>query len=176
MPADGRFYVAFANRSFREKFGESHGRRCYEYCFGRAEPCEFRESYNVLKTGQPHHWEFSPDGRVIDVNDFPFTDVDGSPMILEMDMDITNWRRAEAGFKSTMAELERSNHALQEFASIASHDMKEPLRKVISFGNMLSQKHKESLGKTGNDYLNRMISATDRMQIPAHGPSGILTS
>ncbi len=29
------YHVAFANRSFREKFGESHGRHCYEYCFGR---------------------------------------------------------------------------------------------------------------------------------------------
>ena len=48
------YHVAFANRSFREKFGEDNGRRCYDYCFGKNEPCEFCESYNVLKTGEPH--------------------------------------------------------------------------------------------------------------------------
>lgn len=64
----------------------------------------------------------------------------------------------------TAARLEESNQALQDFASIASHDMQEPLRKVISFGNMLRQKHKDSLGDNGNDYLNRMLDATKRMQ------------
>ncbi|MGA2226275.1 MAG: PAS domain S-box protein [Syntrophobacteraceae bacterium] len=62
------------------------------------------------------------------------------------------------------AELEQSNQALQDFASIASHDMREPLRKVISFGNMLRQKSGDSLGQSGNDYLNRMLHATERMQ------------
>jgi PAS domain S-box-containing protein len=95
------YHVAFANRSFREKFGESGGRHCYEYCFGRAEPCEFCESYKVLETGKPHHWEVTtPDGSsVIDVYDFPFTDADGSTLILEMDIDITERKRADEALK-----------------------------------------------------------------------------
>lgn len=119
------YRVAFANRAFREKFGESHGRRCYEYCFGRSEPCEFCESYDVLKTGQPHHWEVAgPDGSQIDVYDFPFTDVDGTPLILEMDVDITERRKAEAELarhrehleelvKERTAELEAANVRLR---------------------------------------------------------------
>ena len=63
-----------------------------------------------------------------------------------------------------MSRLEESNQALEDFASIAAHDMKEPLRKVISFGNMLRQKYKDLLGQTGNDYLNRMLDATQRMK------------
>lgn len=90
------YHVTFANKSFRDRFGESHGRHCYEYCFGKAEPCEFCESYTVLKTGKPHRWEVkSPDGSIIAAYDFPFTDTDGSPLILEMDVDITEQRRAE---------------------------------------------------------------------------------
>jgi len=61
-------------------------------------------------------------------------------------------------------ELVRSNQALQDFASIASHDLQEPLRKVTSFGNMLQQKYGEPLGQGGKDYLNRMLGATSRMQ------------
>ena len=69
-----------------------------------------------------------------------------------------------AELNSYMAKLDQSNQALQDFASIAAHDMKEPLRKVISFGNMLRQKSGKSMGQSGNDYLNRMLNATERMQ------------
>jgi len=90
------YHVAFANRSFREKFGESGGRHCYEYRFGLTKPCEFCESYKVFETGQPHHWEVTgPDGSVIDAYDFPFTDIDGSQMILKMDIDVTEQKKAE---------------------------------------------------------------------------------
>jgi PAS domain S-box-containing protein len=100
-------HVAFANRSFREKFGESRGRHCYEYRFGRTEPCNFCETYHVLKTGKPHHWEVTGrDGSVIDVYDIPFTDMDGSPLILEMKIDITDRRRAEAELQEHRQHLE----------------------------------------------------------------------
>jgi PAS domain S-box-containing protein len=63
-----------------------------------------------------------------------------------------------------MARLQESNQALQDFASIASHDMQEPLRKVISFGDMLSKEYEGVLGEEGNAYLRRMLDATQRMQ------------
>jgi PAS domain S-box-containing protein len=69
-----------------------------------------------------------------------------------------------AEIRTFMTKLEHSNQALQDFASIASHDLQEPLRKVISFGNMLRQKYNDSLGQTGNDYLSRILGATERMQ------------
>jgi PAS domain S-box-containing protein len=89
-------HVVFANRSFREKFGESKGRHCYDYCFGNKEPCGFCESYKVFETKKPHQWEvIGPDGSVIEAYDFPFSDVDGSPLILEMDIDVTRQKKAE---------------------------------------------------------------------------------
>ena len=90
------YHVAFSNLSFREKFGESGGRCCYDYCFGRKKPCDFCESYKVLETGQPHFWEVhGPDGSIIEAYDFPFTEIDDSPMILEMGIDITEQKKAE---------------------------------------------------------------------------------
>jgi PAS domain S-box-containing protein len=94
------YHVPFANRFFRERFGESHSQRCFEYLFGRSEPCEVCETYTVLKTGVPHKWEWTgPDGRIYDVFDFPFTDTDGSPLILEMGIDITERKRAEEALR-----------------------------------------------------------------------------
>lgn len=64
----------------------------------------------------------------------------------------------------TNEELARSNEALRDFASIASHDLQEPLRKVATFGGKISLEYKDVLGPAGSDYLNRMIDATRRMQ------------
>jgi PAS domain S-box-containing protein len=95
------YHVPFANRFFRERFGESHGRRCFEYLFDRSEPCETCESYTALKTMAPHKWEWTgPDGRNYDVFDFPFTDTDGSTLILEMGIDITERKKAEEAVRA----------------------------------------------------------------------------
>jgi PAS domain S-box-containing protein len=95
------YHVAFTNRSFREKYGEDNGRHCFEYRFGLKEPCEFCESLEVLQTGKPHQWESpGPDGSIIDVHDFPFIDTNGSPLILEMGIDITARRRAEVALRA----------------------------------------------------------------------------
>jgi len=100
------YHVPFANRSFRQRFGESNGRRCYEYCWKRTTPCEFCESFEALKTGQPHHWEVNaPDGTVIDAYDFPFADADGSLLVLEMDMDITERKRMEEELRQLPVHL-----------------------------------------------------------------------
>lgn len=89
------YRVPFANRFFEERFGKSEGRRCYEYLFNRTEPCEICETYTVLKTNAPHHWEWNgPDGRIYDIYDFPFKDIDGSPLIMEVGLDITTQKQA----------------------------------------------------------------------------------
>ena len=78
-------------------FGKSNGKRCYEYLFHRTEPCENCHTYNVLKTNAPQRWEWTgPDGRNYDIYDFPFTDADGSPLIMEVGLDITDRKQAEA--------------------------------------------------------------------------------
>lgn len=62
-------------------------------------------------------------------------------------------------------ELARSNSELQQFASIASHDLQEPLRKIQTFSNRLKDKYAQELTEQGRDYLERMQNAAERMQI-----------
>jgi signal transduction histidine kinase len=78
--------------------------------------------------------------------------------------DVTERRQAEEQLRLFSAKLERSNRELQEFASVASHDLQEPLRKIQAFGDRLKSKCFESLGEDGLDYLQRMQSAAERMQ------------
>ena len=101
------YHVPFANRFFRERFGESGGKRCYEYLFNRTEPCEICETYSVMKTNSPHHWYWTgPDKRDYDIYDYPFVDADGSSLILEMGIDITEQKQAERALKEINETLE----------------------------------------------------------------------
>lgn len=104
------YHVAFANRFFVERFGEDRGLRCFEYLFGRTEPCEICETYKVLKSDAPHRWEWTgPDGRNYDIFDYPFTDADGSPLIMEMGVDITERKRAGEALRLINRLLEIAN-------------------------------------------------------------------
>jgi PAS domain S-box-containing protein len=78
--------------------------------------------------------------------------------------DITDRKRAEEQLKLYSDKLERSNRELQDFAQVASHDLQEPLRKILSFGDRLKSKAGDSLNEECQDCLQRMTSAAARMQ------------
>lgn len=61
-------------------------------------------------------------------------------------------------------ELERSNTELEEFASVASHDLHEPLRKILTFGDLVKGKCGDSFPPDAADYLERMLRAAQRMR------------
>jgi|GEM_PF-1539887 len=62
-------------------------------------------------------------------------------------------------------ELKRSNQDLQDFASIASHDLQEPLRKVIMFGDRLKNQFSTEMNEKALGFLERTRNAAERMQV-----------
>lgn len=60
-------------------------------------------------------------------------------------------------------ELRRSNDDLQQFAHVASHDLKEPVRKLRTFINRLEDEFSASLPQQGKTYLDKMRMASTRM-------------
>jgi PAS domain S-box-containing protein len=65
--------------------------------------------------------------------------------------------------KKRTEELERSNEDLQQFAHVASHDMKEPLRKIKVFSELLSDEFNNQLNNQAKLYLSKIQNASDRM-------------
>lgn len=85
-------------------------------------------------------------------------------MIIRLDRNVQERRRAETEALQYAEKLKASNRELEEFAYIASHDLQEPLRKIMAFGDRLKEKCSDALDEKGRDYLARMGSAASRMQ------------
>jgi light-regulated signal transduction histidine kinase (bacteriophytochrome) len=81
----------------------------------------------------------------------------------QLQNDLVERRRAEQELQRQQ-QLAQSNADLQQFASIASHDLQEPLRKIQAFSNLLKEKFSAVLGARGRDYIERMQNAVTRMQ------------
>ena len=102
------YQVPYTNHYFRDRFGEPLGRPCFNFLFNRSEPCEICETYKVLKDNSPHTWEWTgPDGRIYSIYDYPYTDTDGSQLIMEMGIDVTTLKEAETKLLTLNTELER---------------------------------------------------------------------
>lgn len=79
--------------------------------------------------------------------------------------DVTAQRMIEEDLKRHVKELNHSNRELEEFAYVASHDLQEPLRKISTFGRLLSEKYANALSGDGQEYLERMVKASDNMKV-----------
>jgi light-regulated signal transduction histidine kinase (bacteriophytochrome) len=71
--------------------------------------------------------------------------------------------RANAELAATSERLERSNEELQRFATVASHDLREPLRVVSGFAELLSRRYGDQLGPDGNRFVEAITGGVARM-------------
>jgi PAS domain S-box-containing protein len=78
--------------------------------------------------------------------------------------DVSAARTSQQQLRAVSDELERSNQELEGFATIASHDLQEPLRKIQAFGDRLTEHSAGALDEEATDYLRRMTNAAGRMQ------------
>lgn len=106
----------------------------------------------------------------------------GNPQFTAYLRDITDRKKAAEVLQSTLDSLEdqvqkrtaklnktnkalkTSNDELEQFASVASHDLQEPLRKIQAFGDRLQTSFADRLDEKGRDYIERMLSSAARMR------------
>lgn len=82
----------------------------------------------------------------LEISADPLTLNEKNSVILAMN-DITRRKEAEESLRRTSAELQRSNLDLEQFASVVSHNLQEPLRLVRGFLSLLEQRHAPQLAE-----------------------------
>jgi PAS domain S-box-containing protein len=78
--------------------------------------------------------------------------------------DITKRKQAEDQLERLNAELKRSNTELEQFAFIASHDLKSPLLTISSFASLLKKQYDDKLDKKSHEYIDFIVNSTNRME------------
>jgi PAS domain S-box-containing protein len=137
------------------------------------------EAYNrVYRTGEPGlsfgHKVIRKDGtgRVSNVSISPVKNAKGEIIGFRgISRDITAQKRLEEEREALLQEirkinqkLEEANKELQDFVYIASHDLREPLRKISSFGTLLQDSLKGTLNEDQQENFEFMIDGARRMQ------------
>jgi chemotaxis family two-component system sensor kinase Cph1 len=84
---------------------------------------------------------------------------------IKSDKQIDDHELAEIKLKKLIAKLEISNIELEQFAYVSSHDLKEPLRMITTFLQLLQKKYENSLDEDAHDYINFAVDGAKRLHI-----------
>jgi signal transduction histidine kinase len=122
----------------------------------------FERYVQIFESGEPQSWElhYNVDG----LNVFLVVNASklGDEVVVDF-TDITKQKNLQLDLLQKVEELERSNKNLEEFAYAASHDLKEPIRKVYFFTDRLKQQLSESLTPEQSHLFSRVELAAQRM-------------
>ncbi|GGH78493.1 two-component system CheB/CheR fusion protein [Filimonas zeae] len=129
---------------------------------------DFQQEVRMLKANGAYHWNLlrgrmrkDEQGKVTDWL-ITFVDIHEQKVVNEvLEMKVLQ-RTIE--LQQMNEELEASNNDLQQFASVASHDLQEPLRKIQMFSKLIKDKYAGNLDASGVDYLSRVLHASGRMR------------
>ena len=173
---DAEFRITQANRAFFHTFrvepADTIGQVLFTLGNGQWDIAPLRELLRDKLTVEPQLYDFDVDhvfpgiGRkIMLLNARVVSQGPNLPLVILLAIeDITARRYTEWRLAEHHRELERSNAALEEFASVASHDLQAPLRKILSFGELLNASAGPVLEGPAGGYLGRMLSAAARMR------------
>ena len=109
---------------------------------------------------------FSPEERILiqDLADRAALAISVARLFASLRRELELRVKAENEMKSYAAELERSNADLEQFAYIASHDLREPLRSMDGFLRLLARKYKGRLDEKADRFIEFSLAGAERMQ------------
>ena len=121
----------------------------------------FRKSLETLETGIPFISQYYLEAkkRWIEVS---VAKMDNDHLI-NVFTDVTDFKEAQLQLEKSLGELKRTNQNLQEFAYAASHDLKEPARKILYFSDRLENKLTDKINSDDIKLFKKMQKAALRM-------------
>ena len=171
---EGRYVLDnLAHRRFLKVADLQHieGRNVYDFyprelaaIYHADDQSVFQTAKTILNREEP---AVSPEGELtwFSTTKAPFRSLEGRLVgLVCVSTDISERKEAEEKLRIFAAQLERSNAELRDFASVASHDLQEPLRKIRAFADRLRLTCADALELQGLDYLDRIQNAAGRMQ------------
>lgn len=94
--------IIFANQHFRDQYGSDFSKPCYEIMHAKSQPCADCPTFQVFETGKSRIYEWTlENGATCLVHDLPFTDIDGSPLVLEYSLDISDRINMEKSLRAS---------------------------------------------------------------------------
>lgn len=162
--------ILFANAAFSEMTGkplaqtlgnpflqflipDDHER--FTTLFAGKEQTEFKSEFTIAGTAEKIPVQLSV---------LPL-DVDGNKTVSVLLTDLSAQKLAQTQLEEYNRELEESNNDLQQFASVASHDLQEPLRKLRIFTGLLKDEAADRLQPGEIIYLNKISASAERMKV-----------
>jgi len=143
------YLFRFSNRFFREEFGEPGSKPCYEVFSGRTEPCEQCGVFIHGKSIEVNQVEWSnPDGRTYLVYDYPFSDVDGTQLLLAFGFDVTEQKQMQEELILSEERFSKAFMASPYAMAINTLEEGEFIDVNDSFCGLVNTNRKETLGKT----------------------------
>ncbi|MCK5225741.1 MAG: PhnD/SsuA/transferrin family substrate-binding protein [Planctomycetes bacterium] len=131
----------------------------------------YEDEKKILETGQPllgiEEKETWPDGKVTwsSTTKMALRDKNGTIIgTFGVSRDITSRCFAEQRLAHTALELKRSNADLQQFASVASHDLQEPLRMITSYLQLLVKRYEDKFDSDAKEFISFAVDGAKRMQ------------
>jgi PAS domain S-box-containing protein len=166
--------ITFVNPAFLNIFGhkdqnEVIGKNAAEL-FTHKKVRKFADLTAVIDTVKGDREEFNvhrEDGSVVSVEVSCSNITDKAGKIIgrmSLFVDITESKQIKKKLKRTLADLKRSNTDLQQFASVASHDLQEPLRMVASYTQLLEKRYKDKLDTDAKEFIQFAVDGALRMQ------------
>jgi hypothetical protein len=121
----------------------------------------------IAQTAETDEWKFrmvKKDGSIIYIRGTGrIINTNTEKLLVGTLQDVTADVLLKQTLQTKNLELERSNEDLQQFAHVASHDLKEPVRKVRTFGSRLEQEFKNELPEKAKLYVQKMQNAAERI-------------
>jgi len=166
---DRDFRVIYQNEVHRKMIGNHVGRVCheaYEENHQICDPCPLQKCFD---DGQVHLVEKSlmlgSEPAYFLITASPLRDSSGEIIGgIELVKDITERKTNEIEKEEISRKLADSNHDLQHFAYIASHDLQEPLRTITSFIQLLAKRYSGKLDKDADEFIGFVTDGAQRMQ------------